>query len=157
MLDPRYIQYINLPQIPKEIINLLPTDDSVWQKKDVKGTMPWYRWSDEYNQEINKWCQENICSDMYWAFQLMSDDMPKHIDKGTATKFNYIISTGGNDVWTRFWSNDQKTMLAEYQIEPFQWHIFKADSYHSVEGIEPGQIRMAVTGRIFSNHESENL
>jgi len=157
MSNLRFIQYINLPPIPTELIDHLPKDDSQWRKKDIKGNMPWYRWSDEYNREINAWCQRYISSDMYWAFQLMSADMPKHLDRGTTTKFNYVINTGGDDVWTRFWTNDQESMLAEYQIEPFRWHIFKSDTYHSVEGVQPGQVRIAVTGRIFADYESEYL
>jgi hypothetical protein len=144
MYKPRYIQYINLPAIPEDIINNLPRSLSAYELQNNGN----YNWTDSYNTQLNEWCQKNICNEMYYAFQFMSGDIPVHKDIGTQTKFVYIIETGGPNVITKFW-NDDRTLLDEYCIDKNRWHILKADTNHSVEGIKPGNLRWSVTARIF--------
>lgn len=142
----RYCQYLNLPKIPNEIIVKLPTELSGWKMQHSYGN---YNWTPHNNEEIDRWCKENICSDMYWAFQLMTGDVTPHRDIPTKTKLVYLIDTGGAKVDTCFWDDARTEKVASYTIPKNQWHILKVDSYHSVEGIEPGKLRWSVTGRIF--------
>jgi len=144
MYPKRFIQYLNLPQIPQHLIDELPQS---MQDYDHKVVYKSYRWTDDLNQEIDQWCKQHICPDMYFAFQFMEGDLEPHQDRGTLTKINYLISTGGADVITRFHEEDQ--VVAEYRIEPQRWHLLKADTVHSVSGVEPGLLRWSVTGRVF--------
>ena len=144
MYKSRYIQYINLPPIPKEIVQNLPKDIGVYTKQTEQN----YHWSDSYNEKLNIWAQQNISQEIYFAFQMMTGDLPAHKDGGTLTKFVYILDTGGSNVVTKFWDDDFN-LLDEYVIEPQRWHILKADTYHSVEGIEENRYRWSVTARIF--------
>jgi hypothetical protein len=148
MYKPRYIQYINLPAIPDDLTHnvLLKTQEIIDNSKSKYQN---YYWSDFDNQQIDKWCKEHICSDMYWGFQAISGNLDKHQDVGTKIKFIYLLDAGGDNVKTSFWDNDQTTLLEEYIIPCRQWHILKADTYHSVSGIQSGKIRFSVTGRIF--------
>ena len=88
---------------------------------------------------------------MFFALQAMPGDQIKHKDRGSLTKLNYVFETGGENVKTKFWSDDSPTatLLGEYCIAPNKWHIFKADAFHSVENIAIGKQRMAITARIF--------
>ena len=144
MYKPRYIQYINLPAIPEEIIRDLPRSLQSYELQNNGN----YNWTDSCNAQLNEWAQKNICSEMYFAFQFMTGDIPIHKDIGTRTKFVYIIETGGSQVTTKFWDDDHN-LLDEYCIAKNRWHILKADTNHSVEGIEPGNLRWSVTARIF--------
>jgi hypothetical protein len=144
MYKPRYIQYINLPAIPVDIINNLPRSLNSYELQNNGN----YNWTDSCNTQLNDWAQKNICSEMYFAFQFMTGDIPIHKDIGTKTKFVYIIETGGSKVCTKFWDDDYN-LLDEYCIEKNRWHILKADTNHSVEGIESNLIRWSVTARIF--------
>ena len=147
MYPPRYIQYLNLPKIPQHIIDQLERDPTVYhQVSTVEGP---YTWSDYDTKLLNVWCRENICSEMYFGLQIMTGNLPLHLDTGTKIKINYIIDPGGTDVITSFYDNDQVTLLDSYCIEPNRWHIFKADTHHQVTNIQPGQYRFGVTGRIF--------
>jgi hypothetical protein len=154
MYSVRYIQYVNFPQIPNELLNsivpqtLLSAFNQSENKKSP-SSYETYAWTDEANEQLNAWCQENICPDMYYAFQLITGKLPIHKDKTTKTKLNYLISTGGDDVLTTFYKDDQTTKLASYNISAHKWHIFKADTYHSVSELLSNQIRFAVTARIF--------
>ncbi len=144
MYKPRYIQYINLPPVPQEILDDLPSELDRYQTQNFDN----YHWTDTHNKKLNQWCQENICSDMYFAFQIMTGDLPIHKDIGTKTKFVYVIETGGSNVYTKFWDDDSE-LLDEYLIEKHRWHILKADTNHSVTGIEPGKLRRSITARMF--------
>ena len=66
MFESRYIQYFKLPSVPDDIINAIKLDPNYYTKKESGDN---YRWTDEYNNEINKWGQEHICDEMYFAFQ----------------------------------------------------------------------------------------
>jgi hypothetical protein len=141
------IRYLNLPVIPADIISRLNRNFNQYQLR-IGQEEPNYYWSDSFNTDINQWCQKNICETMYWGFQIMTGDIKIHQDNGTLTKLIYLIDAGGNNVYTNFYDND-KNITHSYVIEPNRWHILKADSYHSVSGIELGQTRFSLTARIF--------
>lgn len=147
MYQPRYIQYLNLPLIPQDILDSVPRDFDLYQghKNEQFKT---YLWSDSHNKELNHWCQANICPDMYFGFQIITGDMQAHKDTGTLTKIVYLIETGGDAVSTNFF-DDQDNLVASYHILKHRWHVLKADTKHSVTNIQPGQVRFSVTGRIF--------
>lgn len=151
MYQNRYIQYLNFPPLPDYIVDQLSTDPEHYNVDAVGPSNPGtYIWTKTHNDQVDAWCKQNICADMFWAFQIMTADSFMHKDTGTATKINYIIDTGGPDVWTDFYADDQTTLLASYKIEPRRWHIFKADTFHAVRNVEPGQVRFAVTSRVFA-------
>ena len=102
-----------------------------------------------FNKEVNAWCQENICADMYFAFQIMNGNLGIHKDFGTKTKLIYLLELGGENVITNFYEDDKITVTHSYVIESHRWHILKADSYHSVINVEPGKYRFSITGRVF--------
>jgi len=144
MYKSKYIRYINLPPIPQTIIDELPIDIINYETQKNGN----YHWTASHNEKLNSWCRENICNEMYFAFQLMVGDLPIHKDIDTQTKFVYILEPGGSQVYTKFWDDDEN-FLDEYIIESNRWHILKADTNHSVTGIEPGKIRWSITARIF--------
>jgi hypothetical protein len=142
-----YFHYINLPKIPQVILDQINFDFSSYDAKVTYGSN--YRWSDSHNKIINDWCQQNICSEMYWAFQIINGDLPIHKDNGTKIKFVYLLQTGGDNVITEFYDEDKTNIVQSVLIEPHRWHILKVDSFHGVRNIDPGKIRFSVTGRIF--------
>lgn len=151
MYTPRYIQYVNLPQIPEEMLNRINRDFDQYRKQPGNVANPdTYWWSDSFNEEINQWCQQNICADMYFGFQAAVGDLRLHKDFHTKIKLTYVLDSGGDRVLTEFFDDDYTTKLASYCIEPNRWHIFKADTAHQVVNTEPGKIRFSITGRIFS-------
>ena len=146
-----YVRYLNLPQIPKSVLNTVNYNYNDYIKKAGEGGGT-YSWSDDYNQEINSWCQQNICDTMYWAFQIIRGDLGIHKDTGgTLTKLTYLLETGGSNVATEFYADDKTTLLERVVLEPHSWHILKADTYHGVTGVESGKIRFSITGRVFGN------
>ena len=147
MYPPRFIQYLNLPVIPQEIIDTLVLDIKEHRRQNNTVIRDSYTWSDYQTEKLNAWCKQNISNDLYYGIQLMTADVPVHADFGTKTKINFVIGTGGDQVLTKFYDPDQKILLDSYQIEPFRWHIFKADLPHEIVNITG--TRVSVTARIF--------
>jgi hypothetical protein len=142
-------RYINLPKIPQELLTSINFNSADYKPNGTYS--PGYKWSDDFNQEVNKWCQANICENMYFAFQFIDGpSMEIHKDSKTLTKFCYILDPGGDNVETRFHDELNPSRVVESVVlQPLRWHILKVDSFHSVNGIEPGRTRFSITGRIF--------
>jgi hypothetical protein len=147
MYVPRYIQYLNLPKIPQEIIDTVIKDAGIHRQHHNASVYGSYTWSDYHTVELNSWCKANIGDDMYYGIQLMTADIDRHTDRGTKIKLNYLIDTGGDDVITNFYDQDQETLIESYQIEPLRWHIFKAESPHEIVNIT--RTRISITSKIF--------
>jgi hypothetical protein len=150
MFKPRYIQYLNLPQIPDDLLQKINKDFNSYKKQPGHYNQDTYWWSDSFNNEINDWCQKNICADMYFGFQASTGNLDLHKDHVTKTKLTYLLDCGGDNVLTEFFDDDYRTKLATYIIQKNRWHIFKADTSHRVLNVESGKIRFSITGRIFS-------
>lgn len=144
MYKEKYVRYLNLTTIPDDIIAELPADINLYNKNTFQN----YHWTDSFNKKLNEWAQHHICNDMYFAFQIMTGDLPIHKDIDTKTKLVYLLQSGGNNVVTKFWDDD-KNLLDTYNIEKHRWHILKVDTYHSVEGIEENKFRWSITAKIF--------
>ncbi len=140
----KFIHYINLPKVPQELIDELPTDIAFYNVINHGN----YNWSDSFTEKINAWGKQFVGNEMYFAFQFMTGNIPVHKDIETQIKFVYLIDQGGTEVYTKFW-NDNLDLLDQYKIETNRWHILKADCNHSVEGLEQGKIRRSITARIF--------
>lgn len=144
---PSYVRYLNLPKIPGEIMAKINFNFEEYDRKSR------YRnggfWSDSFNEEINKWCQENVCDSIYYAFQVFPKDLHIHKDTGTKTKLIYLLQEGGSNVVTTWYDEDQTTVLQSVRIPLHTWVLFKADAFHGVTGVEEGMIRSAITGRVF--------
>jgi hypothetical protein len=139
------IHYIKFPPIPNSIVDQIPRD-VLQYSKDLDYSANNYFWSKSFTTDLESWCKENICSTASWGIQVITGDLPVHKDVGTISKFIYIIDAGGSSVTTTFYDNN-KCITNEYIITPQEWHILKADTFHSVTNVE--QVRISVSGRIY--------
>ena len=148
-----YIRYLNLPPIPEYFLfefednsNLFPEQDTLFIK------------TGDHCENINKWCQENICDSMFFGVLMMQNDLPIHKDTPAFpinnvwyvpdSKITYLADAGGEEVYTRFW-DEEGNLLKEYLIEPRRWHLIQVNVPHSVEGVQPPRKRWSVTTQLF--------
>lgn len=147
MYSNRYIQYLDLAPIPDHVVASLDFDVDRHCRHDNAQRHGPYIWSDYQTSVLNEWCKQNISRDLYYGIQLMTADVPRHIDIGTKVKINYLIDCGGHQVITNFYDHDKITLLDSYQIDQGRWHIFKADTCHEIINIQ--STRISVTAKIF--------
>ena len=158
-----YIHYLNFPKLPDDIFSTINFNIGDYIAKSKGSFDPdkpeeypdVYTWSDSFNEQINKWGQENICPTVYFAFQIFTGDVPLHKDVNALNnsksllKLNYVLLTGGDDVYTEFFDEDKTTKLASYKIDQHRWHVLKSDAYHRVVGVDSGQVRFSITCKMF--------
>jgi hypothetical protein len=150
MYPDRCMQYLNLPHPPQEVLNSINKNFDEYTRKIPGRVHPdSYWWSDNFNFEVNKWCQENISAEMYFAFQAINNSMRPHVDTGTSIKLLYLVDAGGSNVLTEFFDKDN-TKIGSYCIEPFRWHLLRVDIPHQVINMEPGKTRFAINGKVFT-------
>lgn len=140
---------MNLPRIPDNILALINPNFDLYEKKDAGRHGNIYTWSDSFNQEINAWCQQNICNEMYWGFQIIRGDLKPHTDNVTQVKLTYLVETGGPNVVTEWYDQDHVTVIDSVILEPHRWHILKVDTPHGVKNTVADSVRLSITGRIF--------
>ena len=143
-----YVRELLLPPLPTVIQEKINWNYSEYQRQAVSKD-PNYTWSDNFNADVNEWCQQNIAPGIYYAFQLARDNMPMHKDNGTITKFLYILDAGGDDVYTEFFKEDAVTLLHKEKLELHKWYIIRTDINHRVIGITPPRVRFSITARLF--------
>jgi hypothetical protein len=142
------VHYLNLPKIPDELEKLAV--DVLSQNENMNlNELDNYKWTEASKTELSKWCYHNISPSLYWGVQVMSGDLGWHWDEPTTVKITYIFQTGGNNVETVFYDTLCKTVLQSIIIEPKRWHILNVKEMHTVRGIQPGKLRISLTGRIF--------
>jgi len=97
--------------MPQELTDSIPRDFDVYEKKIQGKNSVGYVWTDSHNHAVDAWYKKNICDSVYFAYQIISGDMVIHKDQGTKTKFIYLLESGGPDVWTGFYAEDQVTVI----------------------------------------------
>lgn len=140
---------IFLPQIPADIV------EQVYQSANelvnlVNYHENNYKWV-AANDAVQQWCRENISPDMYWGVQIIDGNLLAHKDIGTKIKFNYIIDAAGTNSVTHFYDDEMK-LVETVHFKEHVWYILDVTMFHEVTGLEPGQIRLSLTGRIFPTH-----
>lgn len=150
-MSEQLVRYLNLPQIPSELISLEveSLSNNSTSKDRIFST---YKWTPASQTKIEQWCNENISENLVWGLQVITGDLKLHLDSPTKVKISYIFETGGDNVITEFYKNynpDPSNLLHSIKIEPLKWHILNVGVTHRVMGIEPGKVRISLTGRIF--------
>ena len=151
------VKYLNLPTIPRSVIDSIKFDDDALAK--AKSTYG-YATSVKSTEELNQWGRENISEDIFLNYQLITGPAPNsvgkiHKDTSTKTKLMYIVNTGGDKVVTTFYTDEAGSdEMFHITVDPCRWAILEADAWHHVTGLASGEVRFAITGQVF---RSEHL
>jgi len=137
---------ILLPKVPDDIVEQIRQSASELVNS-VEYKESNYKWA-AANHQVQQWCKKHISPDMYWGVQIIDGYLAAHKDQGTKIKFNYIIDAAGQDVVTNFYDDEMKLAETVHFLE-HAWYILDVTMFHEVVGVEPGQVRLSLTGRIF--------
>ena len=133
-----------LPQLPKDLEDeiYISIEENKNVDTDAVNIGDIYTWI-PCNDKLQNWCKENISKDVYWAIQVITDDLPIHEDADTEVKFLYVIQ--GKDAVTRFYDKDFKELNSQV-LELREWYILNTSVFHNVTDVN--KTRIAITGRI---------
>ena len=140
------VKYLNLPTIPKDVIDsIIPSESDLSEAKERH-----YISTHSNVEKLNEWGRENIAERIYLNYQILYNDLPAHIDRNTKSKLLYIVETGGDNVYTNFYTDEDKTeLIYSAIIEPNRWCLFEADVAHEITGMDKDKRRIGITGQIF--------
>jgi hypothetical protein len=110
-----------------------------------------------------KWVEENINMNIRSInVQAMSGgtDIVPHVDEIRTGALNYLLSTGGSKVETRFYESlrpdlkavsqtaipyDKVKLIESAELPLRVWHILSTKDIHSVNGLTPNDVRISVS------------
>ena len=145
------IKKILLPPIPQHVIDavfdsMATGENKAFEDENKKYKLDFYSWIPG-NEIVQQWCNKNISPDIYWGIQVITKDMPIHKDLGTESKFNYIINSGGPNVITNYYNNDEE-LIESCCCDINTWYILNTKVKHDVKNIILGEARISIAGRI---------
>ena len=76
--------------------------------------------------------------------QIVKKGISIHKDVGRSKIYNYLLDTGGDNVYTRFYDEDKETELFKINIPLHTWHQLDVTGYHNVTGIEKDRISITI-------------
>lgn len=163
----RYIDH--LPPIPSELESDISefSDSGIQDTNHIKDqTIRYSRW--DPSDRLTKWISNNITDDylklgiqVHEKVDLANKHNP-HTDKTRAWVLMYCLSTGGKNVTTTWYREDEKPMTRELgvytpdikgklvkvesvTVEPRRWFLLNSRIIHSVENIEEKRVSVAVS------------
>ena len=139
-----YLVYLNLPQIPIELIEPI---DVIINKPPKPGSnvpadfVPFQ--TRLVSNELFEWVQDMFRLKCYTQYQVIRKGIPIHKDIDRNVAFNYLLQTGGQKVLTTI-HDENKKLIAYEQVKPMNWHRLKTDVYHSVIGLTDVRVSISV-------------
>jgi hypothetical protein len=135
-------RYLNFPALPDEI--------HLEIHKSYLENPNYFKFRDDRfykihlaNDKLTETVKSIIPNPGKISVQLIQNSVPIHVDIGRTEAINYLISTGGDDVYTCFYQNN--LLVEKHKIEPFRWHWIDVSNPHTVINLTNDQPRIAIT------------
>jgi len=136
----KYIEYLDLPPVPENLIESI----SDIMNKPTQADFIYFK-TKPVNDDLKVWLETIFDFDIDPKYQLVYDKIPIHVDRGSRiTAFNYLLDTGGDNVSTAIYDTNRNLLQSEI-LELRRWHRIDTSMPHSVHGINPDQIRVAIS------------
>ena len=147
-----YMIYKDYPSIPEYLLS------EVHQSlvgEDIFTSMLPVRTFGNYiaTPKLQEWFRDTIIPiigvDDIVNVQTIISGIPIHKDRNRNLALNYVIDTGGTDVITSFYKDQDNQSghtldpVEEYKIIPHIWHELRTDVFHGVSGLTSKRIAVA--------------
>jgi hypothetical protein len=139
-----YFQYLDLPNIPNELIELdlkqLETRDNIF----IEPNYPFYK---QYpvDDKLSEYLKSIIVDSFFASYQVIRKGIAVHKDINRTECLNYILDTGGDDSRLSMYDDDTTTVLYSGHVEPLKWHRINVSKFHGVSGLTRPRISISVT------------
>jgi hypothetical protein len=135
-----------IPHIPLELV------DSLMDIETYENVFPRPERVDVYasyvvQQNLQDWAQAQFDYPIAARYQIIKQDLPVHTDVGiTGGKYNYLLTTGGTNVKTRWWDSedDPQTVLHEVVAQTHVWYNLNIDVPHDVVNVTEPRISITI-------------
>jgi hypothetical protein len=142
-----FLKYLDLPKVPNELLSEI--DKIITSSNDELDKFTGFAYTPLKLYPITgpllDWIKQNVPIEFGSCIHVhvITDTLVIHKDFQTNKyKINYIFDTGGDNVLTHFY-DDQQTLLESHKIKSGCWHQFDGQVYHNVTGVN--KPRIAIT------------
>jgi hypothetical protein len=141
-----YIEYIDLPTVPEHLIEPLQDIINKSPKNFSYVSQEYQFFKTRYvNDDLKLWLQPLFDFEIHPQYQLVYDGLPIHVDKGNRIyAYNYLLDTGGDNVETAIY-DENHNLLQSKKLELKRWHCVNTFMPHTVHGIDPDKVRIAIS------------
>jgi hypothetical protein len=146
-----FVKEIYLPPVPEHIKQEVFDAVKLRQESPDHHTLGDFKFPAAYDwiqapPLTLEWCKQNISQEIGFGIQIITGNFARHQDRGTKVKFINNISTGGENVITRFFTGDE--VVTEVKFKENAWYILDVSEDHDVTNVPDNKVRIAITGRI---------
>lgn len=147
MTTNRFVKILDWNTIPKNL--LLFTEDKIKSQFDDHSPYDWYQQFRQFkinNADLAAYLQPNFKFDITdrMFYQIIRSGIATHIDTGRVIIYNYLLDTGGDNVYTVWFEDDQVTEQYKIKLPAFTWHSLDVSIPHTVTGIETTRIAISI-------------
>jgi len=140
-----YIEYLDYPPLPEHLVESI--DDIVLRKNfDPEWTYANYV-TKPLPDELDTWLRATLRFELERQplYQVLRNIIPIHKDvDGRPFAYNYLLSTGGDNVTTCFYDDNEKLVHSEV-IPAGCWHRLSVQNFHSVVNFDKNSTRVSIT------------
>ena len=135
-----------IPHIPLELVDSLmdiETYENVFPRPERVNVYASY----VVQQNLQDWAQAQFDYPVVARYQIIKQDLPVHTDVGiTGGKYNYLLTTGGANVKTRWWDSEDnpQTVLHEVVAQTHVWYNLNIDVLHEVVNVTEPRISVTI-------------
>ena len=143
----KYIEYLNLPEVPEQLIKSL---DDIIQYPVTSGDYISTQYSNVFRThyvelELEEWLKTIFDFPFLAQYQIINQGIPIHKDKGNRLiAYNYLLVSGGSEVITSVY-DDNKNLLQAENIQLKRWHRLETGYFHGVDGIDSNFTRVSIS------------
>ena len=143
-MQSKLIEYIDLPKIP---INLLDPLESIFDKPDATIIGPAHKWWHHkvVNDNLKNFLESIFSFEIVCQYQFILSHNPVHKDVTRSFVYNYLLDTGGDDIYTNFYDRwENGNLLASEKIPVNTWVKLNVKTFHQVKGLTKERLRISV-------------
>lgn len=142
-----YYEELSWPKVPQEFCI---TDETFmieqFQPAHPYPDYPYYRQFKCYNNTLYEKLQPlfdfNIRDRIF--YQIVKHGISTHKDTGRKIIYNYLLDTGGDNVYTNFYDENKTTEVFSVKIPSQTWHRLDVSYYHNVINIQKPRIAISI-------------
>lgn len=136
------IDLLNYKQIPENLIISL----SEVEKRENIFKLKAYSYYRQFlvNENLNDWLKTIFDFKFHASYQVIRNGISIHKDFNRNECFNYLINSGGKNVITNFY-DDNNILIDNMNIPEKIWHRLDVSKFHGIDNIENIRYSVSVT------------
>ena len=131
-----------LPQIPD---NLVLSVDEIRKGKQMypypSSTFSSWR-IENVSDTLDNFLQPYFDFPIFTIYQIIENDMPVHTDDGRTFAYNYLLQSGGDNIATRWWKDDN--IIFSKVFSTHTWHWLDVSTPHDVEKVDSERVAISL-------------